>query len=748
MQIILIFVALVLLGVVGFYIRQVKRYQQLLLAEQAALRLVLSNVDVSLKLREICRLIEAQIPGAMCSVMLADQDKQTLSPFVSIGLPQDFLAHLHGFPIADKNGACGDAAFHKQPVFVPDLRQDARFQSYLGLADQYGLVACWSQPCMDLQGDILGTFALYFKRVSKPRSDHLRLLEQARELTVLILTREREQTELSTLKRGVEASVNGVVIADAKRPGWPLVYVNPAFEKMTGYAKDEMLGRNCSMLQGADTDPRAIEQIRNRLIKQKDVQTTLKNYRKDGTLFWNDLYIAPVRDSAGELTHFVGIQNDVTERKQQEDELAWHATHDVLTRLPNRMLLEDRLAQAWRSAQRHNESLAVMFLDLDGFKPINDSLGHDVGDSLLQQVAVRLVRLIRDGDTLARFGGDEFVVVLASPVNEADANRIAERLLVAVSEPFTVGERRLTLTASIGLSLSQPDTENPSVLIQQADMAMYKAKRRGNNNYEWFSDAINEKLEHHVMMRHELHTAVTNDEFFLEYQPIYRTNGQVVGAEVLIRWRHPTRGIIPPGEFITLAETTGQIIAVGRWVLEQVCRDIPRLKALGMERVGLNLSPIQLNRQGFFEELLEMTRQYKVLPECIVIELTENVLVSELSNAVQTLEELHDAGFKIALDDFGTGYSSLRYLQTLPIDIIKIDRTFVHASGPSHPYEPIARAMLALAHELGVDAVGEGVETQEHLTFLREHRCGFAQGFYLCRPKLLSVLEQEFSSIA
>lgn len=556
-----------------------------------------------------------------------------------------------------------------------------------------------------------------------------------------ITQRRRDQEQLQILQRSVEASVNGIVIADARQPGYPLVYINPAFERITGYSAKEMLGRNCKVLQGEGSDKRAIEQIRNGLRKERDVQTTIRNYRKDGTPFWNDLYIAPVRDQKGELTHYIGIQNDVTARKEQEEKVAWHATHDSLTSLPNRSLLEDRLKQGFLFSRRYKKTLAVMFIDLDGFKPVNDSMGHSVGDALLRAVAERLQNTIRDGDTLARFGGDEFVIVLPNAGSEEDINEIAERFLFAIAEPYRVAEKELTLTASIGISLGDEDMEDPRVLIQQADMAMYKAKRRGNNNFEWYTLDINEKVERHVLMRHEIQEALKHEQFSLVYQPIFDGNNNISGSEALIRWHHPSQGLVSPVEFITLAEHTGQIIPIGRWVTEQVCRDMPKLQELGVPSVSVNLSPLQLSRSRFANDIEAILVAYNVSPSQIVLEITENVLVSELTNASNMLHDLHQIGFKIAIDDFGTGYSSLRYLQELPIDILKIDRSFVNDLGEGKKYEGITRAMLAIADELQLAVVAEGVETENQLNFLREHHCKYFQGFLLAKPMPLKDLE-------
>lgn len=865
-QLVTLFMAVVGLIIVTAWLFVKNRKQNMLLEnEQKVLTLVAQDTELQTKLDNVCNLIEQQIPGAHCTVMIRDFKANALNVISSSSFPPSFSEQLQTIPIGDQGGACGAAVASGEAVIVADMLTDPRFQHFLPIINEHKLRACWSFPFTASNGDVAGTFALYFHTKRKTNPKELRLIQQTRELvglvyaqhmerlrreeseehyrslhtynpeavftldtegffvhmnaaglnmlelaeeTVLgqhysavvkeedrertdshfytalsgqaqryeiqicsqsgavidlditnmpivvngkitgvhgiatnITQRRRDQEQLQILERSVEASVNGIVIADARQQGYPLVYVNPAFQRITGYSAAEMLGNNCKVLQGEGTDSRAIEQIRNCLKKERDVQTIIRNYRKDGTPFWNDLYIAPVRDKNGVLTHYIGIQNDVTARKEQEEQVAWHATHDPLTSLPNRSLLEDRLEQAFLFSRRYKRSLAIMFIDLDGFKPVNDSMGHSVGDALLKAVAERLQTAIRDGDTLSRFGGDEFVIVLPNAGSEADINEIAERFLFTIAEPYKVVGKELTLTASIGIAIGNDDLTDPRVLIQQADMAMYKAKRRGNNNFEWFTSDINEKVERHVLIRHEIQEALKHEQFSLVYQPIFDGNRKLASAEALLRWHHPEQGIISPAEFISLAEHTGQIIPLGRWVIEQVCRDMPQLKALGIPTISVNLSPLQLSRSRFSSDLEAILEAYSVSPSQIVLEITENVLVSELTNASNTLNELHRMGFKIAIDDFGTGYSSLRYLQELPIDILKIDRSFVNDVGEGKKYEGITRAMLAIAQELQLLVVAEGVETEDQLLFLKEHQCLYFQGYLLAKPMPLIDLE-------
>lgn len=549
--------------------------------------------------------------------------------------------------------------------------------------------------------------------------------------------------QLKTLQRGVDASPNGIVIADAREEGYPIIYINPAFERITGYSSEEMLGGNCKVLQGVKTDPRTIKQISNRLKAQKEVNTPILNYRKDGTPFWNELHISPVKDHTGKVTHFIGIQNDVTDKKLKEDQLSFHASHDPLTGLPNRSLLEDRLQNACKLAKRYKHYLSVLFIDLDGFKPINDSLGHNIGDALLQEVGRRLQAEMREGDTVARFGGDEFVVVLAETGEPEQVVNVVERLLQKVAEPYTVGDHQLTVTASIGITTSDGNLNAPNELIQQADMAMYKAKRGGHNNYQWFTSDINAKVSRIVAMRNELHDALEHNQLELYYQPVFASDGQTVAAlEALVRWNHPEKGLILPAEFIPLAEQTGQIVALSEWVIQTACENVKQLDKTIKLPVSINISPVQFNRSNFIPVLEKALKKTGISGGSLEIEVTENILMHDSEQAINLLKQAKNLGIGIAIDDFGIGYSSLSYLQELPVDKIKIDKSFVQRFEQGGRNSAITLGIIAMAKKMDLNVVVEGIETESLYQKLKQHEPDFYQGFYFAHPMPFSKLKE------
>ena len=552
----------------------------------------------------------------------------------------------------------------------------------------------------------------------------------------------RTETRLRVLERSVEASINGIVIVDATQADCPITYANSAFQGLTGYREEELIGRNCKFLQGEETDPETVALLRARLAEQRECHVTLRNYRKDGSTFWNALYVSPVPNAKGRVTHFVGVLNDVSERMAYEAHLAHSASHDALTGLANRALLEERLIHHFALSQRQGRPMAVLFVDLDDFKPINDSLGHAIGDKVLIEVANRLSSAMRPGDTLGRLGGDEFVVLLPDAPHDAQA-KMAKRLLQLVASPYRIDHHELHLSASIGIAISNDTIDQPMELIQQADMAMYKAKQQGRNAYQWFTSAITMRVNERLVMRNELQDAIDGQRLELYYQPLYDQMGNIVSVEALLRWPHPVRGFVPPSEFIPLAEETGQIMPISRWVLERACLDMRLLETRGFEglKVAVNLSPVQFHRAGFLETLSETLERIPFPANRLELELTEGVLLNDAEEAVEILHALRRMGIEISIDDFGTGFSSLNYLKHLPISKVKIDRSFVSEVTHSADDASIVQAIISMAHHLGLVVVAEGIETDQQHSLLKGYGCEVFQGFLLARPMPLAQLE-------
>jgi diguanylate cyclase (GGDEF)-like protein/PAS domain S-box-containing protein len=556
-------------------------------------------------------------------------------------------------------------------------------------------------------------------------------------VVVDISARKRAEVSLMLAQRALESSGNGIIITDCLQPDNPVVFVNPAFERITGYSEAEVIGKNCRFLRGDDHSQSAILRLRQAIEDKRDTRVVLRNYRKDGKLFWNELYVSPVRADDGTVTHFVGVQKDISEQKLAEENLLHMATHDALTGLPNRSLLHDRIDQAIGYARRVQREIAVMFLDIDRFKNINDSLGHAAGDALISIMSQRLRGAVRMVDTVARVGGDEFVIVLTNVTHEDDITQVLSSLFSAINQPVSVDGHEITVTASIGISTYPRDGSDVTSLLKNADTAMYQAKEAGRNGFRCYTHEMNADAVDRLRLENDLRGAVKGNELILHYQPqVEIETGRIVAAEALLRWNHPKRGFISPVDFIPLAEETGLIVPIGEWVVRQVCAQQRSRIEAGLPDIviAVNLSPRQFHQPGIVEMVAKALSDYDLPAHLLELEITESSLMRNPEDAAILLGELSQRGFSLSVDDFGTGYSSLGYLKRFPLDALKIDRSFVTDIETNQDSASIARAVIALAHSLGLKVVAEGVEQVAQMEFLRSLKCDLAQGYLLGRP--------------
>ena len=556
-------------------------------------------------------------------------------------------------------------------------------------------------------------------------------------------------------QRAIESSTNAVVITSTERHN-PIVYVNPAFERITGYRAEEALGSSASILLGVDIEQPGIDELRAAVREQRDGHAVLRCYRKDGTLYWNDVHMSPVRDEQGTLVNFISIQHDITAIKAYESELEHQSTHDALTGLPNRVLLQDRLAQTIQHSGRKGHELWLVSIDLDRFKFTNSRLGHKGGDRLLQIVAARLQAAVRPVDTVARLGGDEFALLLL-PERGSDAPRAEQlqRVLDSLAAPLVLDNTELFLTASAGIAAFPSDSKEPGVLAERADIAMFRAKEMGGNQYQFYTAGMNERLGERLRIESALRTALERREFELHYQPqVDSASGRIVGMEALIRWRHPEMGMVAPNRFIPLAEETGQILAVGHWVLRTACRQLRDWQREGRKelRIAVNVSAHQLAEPDFVQDVADVLADTGLAPHCLELELTESAVMDDVAHATTVMHELKKLGVKLAIDDFGTGYSSLAHLKRFEIDVLKIDQTFVRDLTVDPDDAAIVSTIIALAENLGLEVISEGVETQEQLDFLRRHGCRHMQGYFFGKPmpaeSFIALLQQNEASLS
>jgi len=523
--------------------------------------------------------------------------------------------------------------------------------------------------------------------------------------------------------------------------------VNPALSEMTGHARDGLLGRPLEELVHPDDPSPRFHSLQTMLEHELPSRRVEGRYlRASGEAGWALVSVSLVRDAERRPAHFIVQMEDISERKHAELELAHRALHDPLTELPNRALFLDRVEHAVARLQRAQARLALLFLDLDRFKLINDSLGHDCGDELLVQAADRLRGLLRPRDTVARLGGDEFTVLCEDIADERHAVEIAERIAESLAAPFALSGGEAFVTASIGIVVCDDPEARAEDLIRDADAAMYRAKARGRSLWELFDEDVRARVTQRLEVKNALHRAIERGELELYYQPtVSLATGEIEGAEALLRWNHPELGVVPPIDFIPLAEETGLILQIGQWVLEQACAQAAHWQAERPERafvMALNLSPRQLAQPDLPQLVGGAVAASGIDPGQLCLEITESVLVHDFAAAVAALRELKELGVRLAVDDFGTGYSSLTYLKGFPVDVLKIDRSFVAGVGRDAEDAPIVSAVVGLARALGMTTVAEGVETPEQLFEVRRLGCASAQGYYFARPRPRAGFEE------
>jgi diguanylate cyclase (GGDEF)-like protein/PAS domain S-box-containing protein len=552
--------------------------------------------------------------------------------------------------------------------------------------------------------------------------------------TLDITDRRRTQDEMQRLSHALQQTADMVMITD--RAGI-IEYVNAAFEQTTGYTRAQAVGQPAGLTRSGRQDPDTYARLWRTVLAGEVYRDVLINRRQDGSLYYEEKTITPLKDARGEVTHFISAGKDITERMQTQERLHRLAYHDVLTNLPNRVLLTDRLEHALSSAHRSDRKAAVLFLDLDRFKIINDTLGHDVGDALLQALAQRLSARVREEETVARLGGDEFAVVLSDLANTEHLPSIARKILDALAQPFLIDGRELFVTGSIGISVFPEDGLDARTLLKNADAAMYRAKEQGRNTYQFYSADMGIKAVEQLHLETGLRRALEREEFVVYYQPqVDVGSGQIVGLEALVRWQHPERGVIGPAHFVSLLEETGLIVPVGAWVLRTACAQMKAWHEAGSPalRLAVNLSGRQF-ADPRLAAMIERALADTGLPaDALELEITESVIMHNAAEAVQTLTGLGALGVRFAIDDFGTGYSSLSYLKRFPIDTLKVDRSFVQDIGKDADDSAIITAIVALTHNLKLSVIAEGVETAAQLAFLRGCGCNAFQGYLFSEP--------------
>ena len=521
-----------------------------------------------------------------------------------------------------------------------------------------------------------------------------------------------------------------------------ITYLNAVAEKITGWTREEAFGKQVDdvfvIIDGSTREP-CLNPLKTALEQNKTVGLTRHCIliRRDGAEFAIEDSASPIHDQHGVTTGAVIVFHDVSVARAIEVEMSHLAQHDTLTKLPNRTLLQDRLSQAITTAGRNGTRIAVLFLDLDGFKHINDSLGHAIGDKLLQSVAKRLLASVRTSDTVSRIGGDEFVILLSEVAHAGDAGVKAGKILAALNAPLEIDQHNLRVTASIGVTTYPEDGQETAMLIKNADLAMYQAKENGRNNYQFFEKDMNVRALERQSVEENLCFALDRDELVMHYQPkISLKTGEITGVEALIRWQHPERGLIGPLQFISVAEDCGLMLPIGNWVLRESCRQAKAWQDAGLRPIemAVNVSSVEFRNEDFLEGVRTILEKTGLSPHYLGLELTESVLMQHAEFTVPVLKKLKAMGVRLAIDDFGTGYSSLSYLRQFPIDTLKVDQSFVHGINADTDDATIINAVINMGGNLKHRVIAEGVETVEQVAFLQAHGCDEGQGYYFSRP--------------
>ena len=581
------------------------------------------------------------------------------------------------------------------------------------------------------------------QKALKPRTWEARVILREQDEAVMVIRditqRKQQEAELRLWAKVFEGSNEAILITDSHLN---IILVNKTYERITGYTEEEVLGVDTAKV-GVKLHSHSFFRNLVHILKERGHwEGELTNQRKDGEKFPTWYSISQVLNSDGQPENYIAIFSDISERKKSRERIDFLAHHDSLTELPNRALLNDRLEMAINTAKRRGEKVGLLFIDLDRFKNINDSLGHAAGDQILRLTAARLSATVRTDDTVARLGGDEFVVLLPRVRDERNLVEVAIKLREELLLPYILEEIPLHLSPSIGIAVYPDDGEDPSTLIKNADAAMYLAKEKGRNNYQFYTPVLNARTLDRLKLEHDLRQALELGQFELHYQPQIALTGDatvakhIYGAEALVRWRHPERGLVPPNHFIPLAEEIGLIIPLGAWVIAEAARQVTYWQQGGLLElvVSVNISALQFHQAGFLAEVQALMAQAGAKPSSLELELTESMLMSDMEVSIQVLQAFRDQGYRIAIDDFGTGFSCLNYLRRLPANTLKIDQSFVRDMRTDSASLAIVSSIIRLADSLGMETIAEGVETAEELALLEQQGCRLMQGYHFSKP--------------
>ena len=715
-----------------------KRGEQMDAGQHDILTGIAAQQPLADSLECIARLHEALNPGALCSVLLLDDAGKRLLHGAGPSLPETFNQAVHGLDIGDAQGSCGTAAWNRKRVVVTDISTHPYWENFRTSAFANGLKACWSTPVFGSGGEVLGTFAVYYRECREPSPEELADIDRMLPITGIAIESAKLIKRLHERDHFFDLSMEIYCIFD---PGSErITQANPSFSRVTGYSTEELTSRHC--MDFVHPDDRSLARNAVGVLATAGGRVNEFAYRflcKDGSYRWLEWESVAAPDGLA-----FAVARDITERRRAEEKLAYAASHDSVTGLLHHLLLESALASTLEDGAT---VVWVLFIGLDRFQMINESMGHVMGDDVLQRLARRLQESLGKDGQIARFAGDQFIVA-AHDLSHPAALALADRLRAAVAEPIEGHDYKLLLTASIGISHSPEHGHSPRELLRRAEAAMQVVKREGRDGVREFSIVQMQDLEDRLMLGGHLRDAIRLGEFELHYQPQYSAGAHALtGFEALLRWNSKKLGSVSPGRFIPIAETLGLMPEIGEWVLNAACRQARDWLDRGHRgfSIAVNVSAQQLQRPGLVEHVRATILRHAVPPEVLDIELTESSLMENVARVQRTLSDLKALGTRLSLDDFGTGYSSLAYLKQFPIDKLKIDQSFVRGLPQDTDDAAIAQTIIAMAHQLRMLVAAEGVETGAQSAFLTGIGCDELQGYHLGRPVIALEAEGLFA---
>lgn len=712
-----------------------KKTKELLAGQKKILEFVAKEMPLSYILSEIARTVETIRPHLLCSILLVNDETKRLYHGAAPSLPKEYMEAINGLPIGPEVGSCGTAAFRKELVVVSDIAADPLWQNYKEAALAHGLRSCWSLPIFSSTKKVVGTFGIYQRNVSSPQEEDLEVVSTFSALAGLAIEQAQTKSDLQESRQHYQSlfEYNKDAVFSLHLDG-TFFAVNRAAAQLTGYPRHELLKITLHDLVVPDDLPKVLEVLTdtaNGYSRHLDFRLRHKN----GAMLYINATPVPVWVNKKVIGVSI-IAKDITERVEREQHIRKLAYYDPLTGLANRRLFYDKVKKAISEAKRHNKTVALLYMDIDRFKYVNDSLGHSIGDRVLQTISAIIQEKVGENGTVARMSGDEFTVVLPNLSYQYEAIDVAKHILRAFQEPIHMDELDLFLTTSIGISFYPHHSDDVDTLLQYADMAMYEVKRKGKNDYFVYENTLLQQKLPNLMLLNDLHKSIQNKELSVVYQPIIDVQTKKVAAmETLVRWHHRVHGQVSPGQFISLAEETGFIATMGEWVLRQACEQHAIWRKMGFSvRMAVNISVKELLDPHFAKRVEWILMEKQLSPNALELEITESMMIYNESVILTNLTRLKEMGVKLSIDDFGTGYSSLAYLKRLEVDTVKIDQSFIADCPHSYYGSVITNTIISLAHHLGMNVIAEGVETFEQLCYLEERGCQEAQGYLFSVP--------------